>query len=324
MYFETGFGLPNANLSFVVQMVKTISEPQFSKLFRHLHPDRPLLTDVWDNKTIIKKFESAIYLPMKPEFVGSDYNLWRPSGVDARQGDTSILEAHLALLLPDPRERCLFLDYLHFVVCKPQVKIKFALVVRGEPGIGKSAIGQLLKKVVGKENVRFPSNPEVESDWTAWQARRSLIIVEELKFEKYAGVERLKTVITEPTLRIHEKHVAHYSIPNVLNLIAFTNHFDAVKIDRSDRRWMILASPMARQKDSYYDRLFDWINSDEAPGAFLHFLQQRRPKLNPNGNAPMTDAKIAMIEATRPRYEQMLLQWKEERTGTIHWRPDDL
>ncbi|MCQ8186431.1 bifunctional DNA primase/polymerase [Parvularcula maris] len=295
---------------------KQYKQEQWNAMFADLCPDRNLPSLVYKNKTPVRKFEELVYIPGRPPTFDNAFNLWRPSAAEPRPSDTSIIERHLELLLPDETERDYFLDYMHFLVCRPEVKMMFAALVVGSQGTGKSAIGLLLKRTIGKRNVSQPSNGEVTGNWTAWQQGASLAIIEELMtLGKLEVANKLKPVITDDTLRIENKNMPLYSIPNHLNILAFTNHDDAVRLEDGDRRWMVLSSPMEPQDDAYYDDLFGWIGSEEAPGAFIHMLQQRTPKLNPKGRAPMTAGKLTMREASKSDIELTIEQWLEEQSG---------
>ena len=290
-------------------------EKQFGNHFRSVMPKGGLIPLIFQRKTPVRICEKAVYRPNMPEFIGEDYNTWRSSGVIPARGDTTPFRKHLLLLLPDKDERDFFVDVLHYLICKPEVKLKFATVLQGGQGIGKSLLGRLIERVIGRSNVRFPSNEEIAGRWTAWQEGVGLAIVEELRIGRYDVADKLKPVITEPTLRIENKNVPLYTVENRLNVLAFTNHKDAVKLEADDRRWLIFGSPMVRQSVSYYDKLFDWIESEEAPGAVLRFLERRKPILKPNQSAPMTSAKAAMIGASKPRWEMQIAQWADDFEG---------
>lgn len=297
--------------------LKKFKPDQWNSLFASLKPKENLVTRVYKGKTAVKRFESLVFIPGQPEELdGSRYNIWRPSGVTAKPGDVSVFTEHLERLLPDETERGYLLDYLHYLVVRPEVKIRFALLLQGLQGTGKSAIGALLRRTIGDRNVSLPSNHEVNSNWTAWQEGAQLAIIEELMTSgRMELANRLKPVITDDFLRIEDKHQPLYSIPNHLNLLCFTNHKDAVRLESGDRRWMVLFSPMEPEDGDYYDRLFDWINSAEGPAAFRYMLEQRKPALNPNGRAPATDAKTLMRAASRTQIESEVHEWSEGSSG---------
>jgi hypothetical protein len=286
---------------------KRFNVEQFNAMYGDLAKGNPA-TEVVKGRTRCKKFESLVFIPGSPEVVGKgrskSYNLWRPSAAKPIKGDVSLLEAHFELLLPNPAERSMMLDYLHYVVCKPEMKLLFALLLQGKHGTGKSIIGSLARRAIGPANVVCPSNKEVTSQWTAWQEGASLAIIEELMTNGRLEVANsLKTVITDETLRIEDKKRSIYSIPNHLNLLTFTNHKNAVRLEEGDRRWLVLFSPMARQEKAYYAKLWNWANRPEAPGEFYYWLSQREPKLDPKSVAPHTEAKDRMMESSRTDVE---------------------
>jgi hypothetical protein len=304
---------------------------QWKALFGGLYPDGEILNAVWKARVPVRKFERLIYLPGKPEipYGGGTvfYNIWRKSGVEASFGDVKPFLDHVAFLFPNEGDRELMLDYLALLVQKPADKIHFALLVRGAQGTGKSWIGNLMERIIGKPNVVRPSNDEVVSRWTHWMEGAQLAIVEELMtLGRLEVANRLKPVITDTTIRIEEKNCSIYSIPNHLNFLCFTNHEDALKIEHGDRRWLVVFSPAVKQEAAYYDRLFGYL--DDGGAAFVkHFLLQRQIVLNGQGVAPATSGKETMRRMSMGDAESYLLDLYEARETPFDFdivRVDDL
>jgi hypothetical protein len=304
---------------------------QWKALYAGLYPDGDIINAVWRERVPVRKFERLIYLPEKPEFpYGSSrvfYNIWRKSGIKARLGDVKPFLDHMAFLFPHEGDRELVLDYLALLVQKPAEKIRFALLIRGAQGTGKSWIGNLMERIIGTPNVVRPSNDEVVSRWTGWMEGAQLAIVEELMtLGRLEVANRLKPVITDPTIRIEEKYCSLYSIPNHLNFICFTNHEDALKIEHGDRRWLVVFSPAAKQDAGYYERLFGYLESGGA--AFVkQWLLQRQTVLNGHGVAPATSGKETMRRMSMGDAESYLLDLYEGREPPFDFdlvRVDDL
>ena len=276
--------------------LKKYKPDQWRSMYAGLKPDGDVLTAVWKGNVPVEKYEALVYLPEAPEIPGDGrYNLWRPSGVEAREGDVGWFLEHMAYMFPEPTERDLVIDYLATLIQRPAEKIHFALLIRGDQGSGKSAIGELMRRIIGDRNVVKPSNDEVTARFTVWQEGAQLAVIEELmSLGRLELANRLKPVITEPTLRIEEKYGTPYSIPNHLNLLCFTNHHDALRIENGDRRWLVLFSTARPRGQPYYDRLFGHIASEDGPAAVKHWLARRRMELNPKGRAPETAAKEEM------------------------------
>jgi Bifunctional DNA primase/polymerase, N-terminal/Family of unknown function (DUF5906)/Primase C terminal 2 (PriCT-2) len=284
---------------------------QWRALFASLYPDGEILGAVWKGRIPIKKFESLVYLPEEPEFPdgvsGKRYNIWRKSGVEAKLGDVGQFIEHMAFLFPNEDDRSLVLDYLALLVQRPADKIHFALLIRGAQGTGKSWIGNLMELIIGKPNVVRPSNGEVTSNWTVWMEGAQLAIVEELMMVgRLDLVNKLKTVITDATIRIEEKNCSLYSIPNKLNFLCFTNHYDALKVEHGDRRWLVVFSPATRKEPEYYTRLFGYLK-DGGASHVKHWLTQRNIELNSHGVAPPTSGKEVMRRMSMGDAESHLL-----------------
>ncbi|GAH30468.1 unnamed protein product, partial [marine sediment metagenome] len=84
----------------------------------------------------------------------------------------------------------------------------------------------------------------LHAKWNGWQKGIQLAVIEEIMTVGRLDVmNRLKPVITDDTLRIEEKYGCAYTIENRMNLICFTNHSDALKLENGDRRWFVVSSP---------------------------------------------------------------------------------
>lgn len=304
---------------------------QWKSVFGSLMPDGDIITQIQRGKYPMKKFEALVYAPGIGEFpdgpTGPRYNIWRPSGVVPKPGDVAAFLDHMAYLVPDETERDHVLDYLSLVVQPAAPKVNFALLIRGRQGTGKSWLGQLLVRMIGERNVVMPSNEEVLSRWTGWLEGRQLGILEEMMTSGRQDVaNRLKTVISEPTVRIEDKGCKIYSIPNRTNLICFTNHDDALPIEHGDRRWLVVFSPAEPRSESYYSDLFAYLDAD-GPSAVKHMLLNRAVKLNPKGVAPTTVGKQDMRRLALSEAEAFLLDRFEQKAAPFDFdlvRLDDL
>lgn len=297
---------------------KKWSKDQWKAAYAHRF-DGPIVEAVFKGKLRVRKFESLVYLPGKGEFPdgedGGRYNIWRDSGIDAKPGDVDVFIDHLANVVPDDVERGYVLDYLAMLVQAPGRKVHYALLVRGGQGTGKSWIGRMMTAIIGAPNVVFPSNDEVLSQWTVWTEGSCLAVIEELMARgRLDMANRLKPIITEPTLRIEEKKRSIYTIPNHLNLIAFTNHEDALPIETGDRRWLVISSEMKPMDEAYYERLFAFLEGD-GPAYVKHYLLNRQVQLNPKGMAPSTKGKAEMRRRSLSEAEQYLAELLEGREG---------
>lgn len=308
------------------------------KQFRAMHqPSWKLNENVHEavikGKLAIRKVEEPVYEPGLPEFLPDGaYNIWRDSSVPAERDD-DLAQAfldHVDYLIPHETEREYLLDYLSFLAAERPVKVHFATLIYGpKQGTGKSYIAETMKRMLGRQNIGLAESDDLKKEFTAWQENCQLGVIEELMdVGRLEIANRLKTTITNPDLRIRPMYKQAYWVRNRLNLIAFTNHADALRLENSDRRWLILHSPVEAKEDGYYQRLFGLLRKDDRFVAAVRWmLQNRDAKLDPKGRAPSTEAKVAMRDAGKGDVEQYLDDLLQERSHPLEFdlvRLDDV
>jgi hypothetical protein len=298
---------------------RKFSEKQWKSMHAGLWPEGDIVHAVWKGRLPVRKFEVLTYLPEASEFPdgegGARYNIWRRSDIEAKAGDVSVFLSHLEYLVPNPADRSHVLDYMALLVQHPAEKVNFALLVHGKQGTGKSWIGELMTRIIGRRNVVRPSNDEVTSRWTAWQEGAQLGVIEELmSLGRIEVANRLKPVITDPWLRIEDKGCKIYSIENHINLICFTNHEDALKIEAGDRRWLVVFSPAEQMGEAYYRQLFDFLQGP-GPAAVKAWLVERKIALNGKGVAPQTKGKEEMRLASMGEIEREVVELIHEEAA---------
>lgn len=224
------------------------------------------------------------------------------------------IENHAKLLLPNDEERGLFIDYLAYTVQHPGEKIRWAPVLKGVEGDGKSAFIIMMTAILGRQNVRVLDSSTLEkSDFTAWRTGQCFTGVEEMKLHghnRYDVFNKLKTALTNDFVEIHMKGKDPYTVPNTTNYLLLTNFDDGVPINDNDRRCMILRTPFLKKEEldaklnghgkAYFDNLFDVAIKDHA-GALRKWLMERKlsPKFQPNGRAPETEARELVVDMSR-------------------------
>lgn len=288
--------------------------------------DKEQLDDRWAAKSPYKKSLSKVALKSSmltvldnPTFLpGGEpvveeggqrlFNLWRPPTILPVPGDTKIFIAHMEYIFPNEADRNHVLSFMAHMVQKPAQKIHHALVVQGVQGTGKSFLGQAMRAVLGGENVVMLDTSELASSYNGYLKRAHLVVIEEMMaFGRKELMNKLKPLITEPQIRINEKFLPQYTLANRANFLILSNHEDAVLLEATDRRYFIAQSPAVAQAKEYYDCLFGFLR--DCPGVLLNYLRTRdigdfKAKAPP----PVTDAKRAVIESSRPALEAYLAE----------------
>lgn len=261
-----------------------------------------------------------VYLPWADKTFELDglacANLFRRSSMpetasamtDAGREAQSLVLRHLDLLCSGRKEVVQTLvDWMAHNVQHPGKKIRWAPLIKGIPGDGKSLIGDIMRSVMGLSNVRAIAPVLLGTNFTDWAHGACVGVLEELKVtghNRYEIENALKPFITNRYVDIHPKGGKPYNVINTMNYAAFTNYPDALPLNDTDRRWFVIFSPFLSRADllkalgdvdAYFDSLFAAI--EEHREELRKWLIDHRisETFKPNGVAPMTAEKGSMI-----------------------------
>lgn len=280
---------------------------------------------VFQNEPRALKVVSATYRPGAGPLVDEDMNgsthravnLWRPSRMQPAPGPVTDADVkpwldHISMLFGpagDPAHEHI-LNYMAFVLQKPGEKINHAPVILSNThGLGKdtafvpflAAVGHHNCASIRPEDLVAPFNPHVE---------KQVIIVNEMaNFQKKEMANAMKPLLAAPPqyLLVNQKNVKQYHVPNLCNVVIFTNLDNAISIDEQDRRywvWRCLTDNEGKQSDEYFLALHRWFGggNEKDPagsGSMLvarWLLDRDVSAFNPTRPPAMTEAKAEMIE----------------------------
>jgi hypothetical protein len=220
------------------------------------------------------------------------------------------VEEHFKLLFPQQWERDLLLDYLAYNVQMPGEKIVWCVLIQGIDGGGKSWVMNLLSALLGPQNVAPINATALRENFTGWAQGKKLVFVDEVRLHgtnRYEIIDKLKPYISNETVSIRKMQREPYEIPNVTNYVMFTNHWDALPLNRADRRYFVLSTSFQTLEEitafndthpNYFKRLYAVVHNH---GDVLRYWLMTRTfsdKFNPKAPAIETDAKRKMREIT--------------------------
>jgi len=209
---------------------------------------------------------------------------------------------HLTWLVPAERERELLMDWLAWTYQRPGDKITWAPILYSRSfGVGKTTVFNALAKCIGEVMVSEPTQAELEDKFNDWCYGKLLVKIEELMSgDKYHVAEKLKPVVTNPSLSIRQMHRTGFVVANVANVCASTNHMQALPIEKGDRRWMMIQCVEAERevRRPRMRALHRWLE-DVGYGGIAHWLGERDVSdFQPRGEAPATALRDVVAAAS--------------------------
>lgn len=301
---------------FNVTSKRKVSQQGFGAMFNRFCGDESAATLALDLFRIPTP-DKIIYLPMADDLFElngvecvNEYNKNSPPDVPAvlSPGDVEaikVVQDHLSMILVEPHAVEIMTSWMAYCVQNPGSKIRWAPLIKGIEGDGKSVLGNLMMSVMGMTNVGIVSPSVLGTGFTSWAAGRCVNVLEEIRMvghNRHDVLNTIKPYITNDQITIHPKGVNEYVAPNTVNYIAFTNHHDALPLEDTDRRWWVQFTPFNDQQSllkvansDYFSNLFNAIK-DHAAGLRKWLLEyQLSPLFNPKGQAPSSLAKNQMI-----------------------------
>lgn len=234
-----------------------------------------------------KKRSVNTYVPTYPQ----------PSPVDADEAG-SILMEHVNNLIAEPEYVHLLMSFLAYHVQAPGAKIRWAVLLQGAEGCGKTVLAEALRAALGREHVRSIGAELLFTDFNGWATGSQLVAVEEVRVvghNRYEVMNKLKPCITNDYVTINEKRDKPYMTPNVSNYLMFTNFHDALAVSNNDRRYFVLNSKLQNKAQvlalggaDYFARLYDMIRGKPAALRAWFEAYELSPDFNPQGHAPFT------------------------------------
>ena len=218
---------------------------------------------------------------------------------------------HMAYLIPDVTNRNHFIDWWAATVQAPHRRVTWApLIISLYQGVGKGWMAQLLKRLVGTSNYSMITQNQLEGNNVAFNdfmANTTVVVVDELKAARREDIlNRLNSMITEPTLEVNAKYGAKQMEEIYANFICYSNHTDALALTEMDRRYWVHILHQKPLNGAYYDRLWDWLNTD-GPDHLLGYLLERNITKFSFGKVPsITHSRAVVIKDNWSELDQIL------------------
>jgi hypothetical protein len=176
-------------------------------------------------------------------------------------------------------------------------------------GTGKDTVMGILTRLVGRHTAHYTSDDDF---WSPYDTKKEGSLVMYLE-EAGSGANKakfnaLKARITTATLTVNPKGVRAYDVPNVARYFMTTNEADPVRLEESDRRFLMV-NPSTRLVKSNWTSIYSQI---EQPG-FLVAVGKYLETIDLTGwnsrTFPVTEVKAALMELSKTSEASFLEEW---------------
>ncbi len=263
--------------------------------------------------------EDHIVVKNKVRFVNT-YRKTHPKATAATadaQGET--FYNHVKLLIREPAYQRAFMDFVAYLVQNPGAKIRYAMLIQSVHGNGKGLIASCIRGILGRQHVKSVDTKAVFSGYNDWAYGAQLTVLNEIRIaghNRHDAMNALKEPIADDIVSITEKYRSHREVENVTNYLIFTNHQDALALEKTERRYFVIQSPL--QTETHVDELnksgalepMKALVDGRKFGGLRHFFEQWEisDDFNPNGPPPKTHYFYKMVEQASSEAESVVLE----------------
>lgn len=258
--------------------------------------------DFWMRSHARREYDRIVFLPGRND-TGKDFNLWRGWGVTPDpHGDCELILYHIHDVIcdGDDDQNDYVLQWLADAVQRPAKKPGTALTMQGEQGCGKGAFMRGIAPIFGQHLLRLAGSEQLLGRFNDSLAAKLIVFADEAAWPgNKAGIEKLKSYITEDKLTVERKYVSAFEIDNHARFIFATNRDHAAPAEMDDRRFVPLNVSGKHIGDHRYWHQLDGELKAGGPAALLHYLLTlpltRNLRITPKTNA-LAEQKLLSLD----------------------------
>ena len=268
-----------------------MDQRSFNLLTRNLPTgSKATAANIWLASPQRRQYEKVIFAP-EERTPAEYYNLWRGFAVEPVEGNCDPY-LHFALEVICSHDKAMYeylINWLAFLVQKPNELPEVAIVLMGGQGTGKNTFIKPLLELMGPHGIETSSINQLAGQFNGHQADKTLVHANESTWGGNKQSEgTLKAIITEPFRAIERKGLDIQVMKNCIHLIVSSNEDWPVAAAMDDRRFAFYEVSNKRQQNStYFESIHRWIDSG-GPSFLLDYLKNRdisdwHPRNRPKG-----------------------------------------
>lgn len=238
-------------------------------------------------------------------------NLYAPTypEPDEDQADYAgmLMLKHMHHLITEDAYRRTVIDYLAYLVQFPGKKIRWAILLQGVEGCGKTLLAEVMKAVLGPGHVRAIDSNALHSAYNDWAYGSQLVTLEEIRVagqSRFEVMNALKPLISNDQITISQKYRDTRQAENTTNYVLFTNHHDSLVLTHGDRRYFVLKSRLQTKEqvkmlgNDYFKTFFNMLRTHAA--GLRHWFENWPISVDfePDGHAPRTIYMTQLLNDT--------------------------
>lgn len=176
-------------------------------------------------------------------------------------------------------------------------------------GVGKDTTLGTIKRIIGNHTAHYIEDTDFWSNHDIKKEGAIMMYLEEAcAGSNKAKSDALKARITSEIVSINPKGVKMYDVPNIARFFMSTNHPDPVKVEESDRRFLLI-KPSSRLLKANWSDIHEKLNRPTWMRAIAEYLLKIDLTWWKPRDFPITEIKQDIMELSASAEKKFLEQW---------------
>jgi hypothetical protein len=232
------------------------------------------LTDFWVSPYTHVYIDIAFSPKVLP---ATTLNYWVGHLIQPVLGDWSPIKYHLLSVICSNDEGLYnyLINYMAHMIQYPEQKPGVMVTLLGRQGTGKGLFFEVLRRIWPVTTLLVSDINQIIGQFNAVLGHTYVVIMDEAMFSgDRKSQDRMKSLITEKTCQIEQKHQPSRTIESVHRFFASSNHDHFSHVESDDRRALFIRVSDSRQGDSnYFSHLANAIDDDAVIAAMIFELK---------------------------------------------------
>ncbi len=281
-------------------------------------------TKIWISDFYIKEFENYDFQPPPSSISSSTFNLFTgfiherllplELSADEIQENSKMFIKHLWYLAGKNNYVLEYiLDYLAHMLQEPGELPRTSIVFKSEQGVGKNLFFEnFAEKILGPKYLLSTTNIDHILGRFPMINQKMMVLMDEANGkDSFLANDKIKGFITAPKVPYEKKGIDGVDIKNCARMIFFTNNEFPVKIEQSDRRFVVSeCSSDVKNNTTYFKQLLNAFNNNKMVWAFSQLLLNRNiAEWDSVNDRPITKIYKQIQKATVPSDMRFFLDY---------------
>ncbi len=237
-------------------------------------------TQIWRELVEIRTFENVDFLPNPlpcPEYTFNTFNGLRAERLSSCEAkDIDLFLNHIKILTGNHEAGTQYLiNYLAHAVQKPGELPRVGLVFQSDQGTGKNVFFEnFVKYLLGNDYLLQTAEMDKVIGRFSMINNKLFVIMDETSGkDSFTNSDKIKNIITAEQVAWERKGIDGIKINNCGRYLFFSNNDTPVKIESSDRRFVVFKCSNDRQNDTtYFAQMVKLFKDDDVIKTLYSYL----------------------------------------------------